>query len=264
MLILYKYYTEIKNRIMLLLFAWAFFFLICYCFKESLLFIFIDSNKYYKNINDTPYFIFTNVDEIFYVYLRLVIFVTNQVVGFMLIYHCSMFLILGLYSSEYAKLKLVITVFISTWFFSVILFKMFVVPFSWSFFLSFQKTNSFLQPASFFFEARIFDYFNYFTNFYYICLINCQFLTFLILFLNKISEKAGTIKKFRKLFYLIFVIFSTIATPPDIISQVVMSLNLIIIYELLLFIKCLIKLIRQPIKTDKNTNSKHQIPDCKW
>ena len=72
----YNYYLEIKNRIILLLFTWLSLLVICYHFKEPLLFTFIDSNKYY---NTVPYFIFTNVDEIFYVYLRLIFFVANQI-----------------------------------------------------------------------------------------------------------------------------------------------------------------------------------------
>lgn len=233
----YKYYLEIKNRILLLLFTWVCLLAVCYCFKEPLLFVFIDSNKYYNNLNDMPYFIFTNVDEIFYVYLHLTIFLANQITGLMLLYHSLMFLTLGLYYSEYVQLKLILKFFIITWVCSVVLLKKFVVPFSWSFFLSFQETGNHLKPASFFFEARILEYFNYFTNFYYICVINCQLLTLSILFLNSVSEKVGTIKTFRKLFYLIFIVFSTITTPPDVFSQIIMSFSLIVIYELLIFLK---------------------------
>ena len=230
----YHYYLEIKNRILLLLFAWVSLLMICYYFKEPLLFTFISSNKYHNNI---PYFIFTNVDEIFYVYFHLIFFIANQITFMIALYHGLVFLTLGLYHSEYKQLKSVMQVFVITWLFSIILLKKIIMPFSWSFFLSFQETNNHLQPASFFFEARILEYFNYFTNFYYICVANCQLLALSLLFLNNISEKVGTIKTFRKLFYLVFILFSTITTPPDIFSQIFMSFNLIIIYELLIFIK---------------------------
>ena len=232
----YNYYLEIRNRILLLLFAWASLLIICYHFKESLLFLLINSNKYYNN---TPHFIFTNVDEIFYVYLRLVFFITNQFTLILALYHGLMFLALGLYQTEYYRLKSIVKIFILAWLFSIILLKKVVIPFSWSFFLSFQETNNYLQPASFFFEARIFEYLDYFTNFYYICVANCQLLALSVLFLNNISEKAGTIKTFRKLFYLVFILFSTITTPPDIFSQIIMSSSLILIYELLIFLRCL-------------------------
>ena len=70
-------------------------------------------------------------------------------------------------------------------------------------------------------------------------MINCQLLALSVLFLNNISEKVGTIKTFRKLFYFLFIIFSTVTTPPDIISQIVMSVNLILVYELLIFLRYL-------------------------
>lgn len=234
MFLCYHYYLEIKNRILLLLFTWASLLIVCYYFKEPLLFTFIDSNKYYNNV---PYFIFTNVDEIFYVYLRLIFFIANQITFIITLYHGLIFLTLGLYYSEYIQLKSILKIFIITWLCSIILLKKIVVPFSWSFFLSFQETNNYLQPASFFFEARILEYFDYFINFYYICVANCQLLTLSILFLNNISEKIGTIKTFRKLFYLVFILFSTITTPPDIFSQIAMSSSLILTYELLIFLK---------------------------
>ena len=230
----YNYYLEIKNRILLLLFTWASLLIVCYHFKEPLLFTFVNSNKYHNNV---PYFIFTNVDEIFYVYLRLVFFIANQFTFIILLYHILIFLSLGLYDAEYSKLSSILKIFIITWLCSVILLKTIIIPFSWSFFLSFQNASGYLQPTSFFFEARILEYFEYFVNFYYICLANCQLLALSILFLNNISEKTGTIKTFRKLFYLVFILFSTITTPPDIFSQIIMSLSLILIYELLIFLK---------------------------
>nr|YP_010145983.1 SecY-independent transporter protein [Pseudo-nitzschia pungens]QQO80606.1 SecY-independent transporter protein [Pseudo-nitzschia pungens] len=228
----YKYYLEIKNRILLVLFTWLSLTLVCYQFKESLLFIFITSNKYCGNIS---YFIFTNVGEVFQVYLHLTFFIANQITLLMLFYHLLMFLTLSLYYSEYIQLKSILKIFFVTWFFSVTLLVKFVVPFSWSFFLSFQETNNYLQPTSFFFEARILEYFYYFTDFYYICIANCQLLGIAVLFLNTVSEKMRAIKTFRKLFYLIFILFSTITTPPDIFSQILVSSSLIVIYEFLIF-----------------------------
>lgn len=235
----YKYYLEIKNRIFLVLFTWVSLIIISYCYKESLLFLFISSNKYYNKLNTMPYFIFTDVGEIFYVYLHLIFFIANQITVLMLFYHSLMFLTLGLYKLEYIQLESAFKTFIITWICSVILLKEFVVPFSWSFFLSFQNTNDSLQPISFFFEARIIEYLNYFINLYYLCLINCQTFALLTLLLNNISKNIGTIKTFRKLFYFIFIIFSTLITPPDIASQIIMSVILIIIYELLIFFKYL-------------------------
>jgi sec-independent protein translocase protein TatC len=237
----YKYYLEIKNRTLLITFTWASLLSVCYFFKEPLLFVFINSNKYYIKESTETYFIFTDVSEIFYVYLSLVFFVANQVTIVMLIYHSLIFLAFGLYQSEYLQLKSVFKVFTCAWICSLILLKEFVVPFSWSFFLSFQEADGTLQPVSLFFEARISEYVAYFKNLYYICLINCQGFAILTFLLNNISHTIGAIKTFRKLFYFVFIVFSTLTTPPDIVSQIVMSCSLILTYELLIFVKCLIR-----------------------
>jgi Sec-independent protein secretion pathway component TatC len=235
----YKYYLEIKNRILLLFFTWVALLIVFYYFKQPLLFVFINSNRYYTELHTVPYFIFTDVGEVFYVYLSLIFFIANQITVLMIFYHSIMFLTLGLYKSEYTQLQYAFKVFIFAWLCSLILLKEFVVPFSWSFFLSFQETNNNLQPVSFFFEARISEYLTYFKNLYYVCLINCQTFAVLTFLLNSISDTIETIKTFRKLFYFIFILFSTLTTPPDVISQLLMNCTLIIIYEMLIFLKYL-------------------------
>jgi Sec-independent protein secretion pathway component TatC len=57
----------------------------------------------------------------------------------------------------------------------------------------------------------------------------------IILFLISINGDLRLIKKFRKIFYLIFVIFATIITPPDITTQLILSGSIISIYEILIF-----------------------------
>ena len=224
-----------KNRCFLLLISWSFALIICYLYKEIILFLLIDSSSYFQTLNNEPYFIFTDVSEIFYVYLQLTFFIANQIAIIMLIYHSLLFLSSGLYKVEYKKLQFAFKIFILSWLSSIFLLQKFVIPFSWNFFLSFQQTNT----IALFFEAKVIEYCNYFTSLYYICFINCQILVTITLVLNSFSHNLKKIRKFRKLFYLIFVIFSTLTTPPDIISQVLMSANLVIFYELLLFSKYL-------------------------
>lgn len=233
----YRYYIEIKNRFTLIVFAWILALAICYYYKEALLFVLINSNNSVLGAYEKPYFIFTNITEMFYVYIELSLFISNQIAILVLFYQTLMFLSLGLYTFEFLRLKSVFQIFIVSWLASTILLYKFVIPFSWNFFLSFQQSSNNIQPISIFFEAKIMEYFHYFTSLYYICLINCQFLAILIVFLTSLNEKLGKTKAFRKLFYLIFVVFSTIVTPPDVISQITISLFLILIYELLLFLK---------------------------
>lgn len=232
----YKYYLELKNRIFLLLFTWFSTLIICYLYKETLLFLLINSSNY-LNLLTKPYFIFTNVSEIFYVYIELIFFIANQISIVMLFYHILIFITLGLYEFELTKLIMAFKFFLFSWIFSLMLLYKVVMPYSWSFFLKFQQNENSFQCVSFFFEARIVEYLEYFISLYYLCFINCQLLAILTLILTNLSEKLDKLKTFRKLFYFVFVIFSTLTTPPDIISQIILSLILIFIYECLVFLK---------------------------
>ena len=136
-----KYYLEIKNRLFLLLFAWLFSVLACYINKEALLFILIDFTQHLNVFDTKPYFIFTNITEIFQVYLELTIFFSNQIVLTTIGYHIIMFLSLGLYKFEFLKLKVLYHVFLFSWLFSILLLCKFIMPFSWSFFLSFHAKS---------------------------------------------------------------------------------------------------------------------------
>jgi sec-independent protein translocase protein TatC len=232
-----KYYEEIKNRFILVLFAWLFCLSTCYYYKETILFILVNSNNSFLELDNKPYFIFTNVTEIFYVYFELLLFISNQIAIIILLYQVLMFLSLGLYQFEFVKLKLTFRIFIISWILSSILLFKLIVPFSWNFFLSFQENSTDTQSISLFFEAKLNEYLQYFINLYYVCLASCQFLAILVIALTNLSEKLKKTKTFRKLFYLIFVIFSTIITPPDVLSQVCISGILILIYEFLIFLK---------------------------
>ena len=192
-----------------------------------------------KVLNNTPYFIFTDISEIFYSYISLVFFIANQIVLVILIYHVLIFLTFGLYEPELLTFKLLFKTFLATWLLSSILFYKFLIPFSLKFFLTFQQNETIGQPISLFFEAKLFDFLSYFIKFYNICFFSCQFLTFILFFLNKIINKKKHIKFFRKIFYLIFLVFSTIVTPPDVFSQLIITFYLILIYEITIIFSCL-------------------------
>lgn len=230
MIFYYKYYVELKNRCLLISATWIFTFLACYLHKEMILFVLTSSSKYTEQ-----YFIFTDIGEIFYVYLQLTFFITNQITLILLFYHGMIFLASGLYRFEYEKLQFAFIVCIFSWVCSVLLLTNVLIPVSWKFFLSFQETDG----VAFYFEAKIIEYLNYFINLYYICFLNCQLLAVITLLLNNYTKRMNNVRQFRKLFYIIFVIFSTLTTPPDVISQILMSLSLVVFYEILLFLNIL-------------------------
>lgn len=241
-----KYYKEIKNRFILTFFAWIFCLSTSYYYKETILFTLVNSSSLFVGSNEKPYFIFTNVTEVFYVYVQLILFISNQITAIVLIYQVLMFLSLGFYQSELIQIRSLFQLFLLAWLGTLFLLFNFVVPLTWKFFLSFQENSTDSQFVSFFFEAKLNEYIQYFIDLYYVSLINCQFLILLLITLSSVNDKLRKTKTFRKFFYLIFVIFSTVVTPPDVFSQIFISGILIVIYE------CAI-LLRE-IKTSMVTN----------
>ena len=70
---IYKYYLEIKNRFLLLSLTWVSTILVSYFYKEILLFISIKPSICNNN-SIIFYFIFTDVKEVFSVYIKLIFF----------------------------------------------------------------------------------------------------------------------------------------------------------------------------------------------
>jgi sec-independent protein translocase protein TatC len=240
----YKYYLEIKNRLLLLTLSWISAILVSYCFKEVLLFIVTKHNIFSSHYTEeTFYFIFTDVTEVFSVYITLIFFLGNQILIFHILYHLLVFIALGLYKSEYNYLTFVFKISVCFFFLSVIVFNKVLFPFSWDFFLSFQNFKV-LTSLTLHFEAKLSEYLLFYIMFYHICIFYFQTFMLLILFFDYVKNELSIIKSFRKVFYYSFVIFSTLITPPDVFSQFILSTSIIISYEILMFCIIVKNLIR--------------------
>lgn len=221
-----KYLLEIQYKLILLLVTFFSTLLVCYIYKDVLLFLITQ-----MHLNDeTLYFIFTDVTELFSIYFKLVFFFSVQVTIWYLFFHLFSFLSTALYFKEFNFLSFLFSSGTFFWFFSSLLSSYILVPFGWNFFLSFQFQHGF------YFEARISEYFDFYNNVYFICLIYCQLITLLFLFLADIQQNYIYVKKYRKFYYYLFLLFSTFLTPPDLISQIFTTFLIILISEVVLFI----------------------------
>jgi len=227
-----KYFLEIKNRILLLFLTWLASLFICYLHKETLLFLITQPNKIITN--NGFYFIFTNVTEIFSVYIQLITFVGFQLLFFYLIYHLFSFLSLAMFKTEFYYFKTLLKFSVVSWICSIIFNNFVLVPITWNFFLSFQEIIS-TKFIKLHFESKLTEYLSFYILMYYLAVCYCQIFTILFFFLSYLNDKNKTTKRFRKLFYYVFVVFSTLISPPDVLSQVFVSSLFILIYELLVF-----------------------------
>jgi sec-independent protein translocase protein TatC len=254
---MYRYFLELKTRFILLFTTWLSIILVGYYYKEILLFLLLEPDLF--NIFDTNfpcYFIFTDVFEIFSVYIQLVLFISFQILILYFLYHFFVFLSPGLFFFEYYYLNYILKLITFIWFLSVFLSKYIFIPLTWNFFLSFQNLSS----VALHFEAKLNEYLIFYISFYYLCIFYCQIFTLLLFFLNFMNKNLLTIKKFRKVYYYFFVLFSTLVSPPDIVSQFLISFILVFLYEFFIFIFAwqfsVNFLVGQPIKTYKSSCSK--------
>ena len=239
-----SYYLEIKNRLLLLGLAWVSAILVSYVFKEVLLFIVIKQNVNFMNADETFYFIFTDVTEVFYVYMKLILFIGTQIFFFYSFYHLLTFIALGLYGSEYNYLVLTFKTSVVMFFFSIILFNKVLFPFSWEFFLSFQNF-AILKSLTLHFEAKLIEYLTFYITFYYISVLYFQIFVVLVLIFDYLKNELLIIKRFRKFLYYFFVIFSTLVTPPDVSSQLILSISIAVGYEILVFYSIFKRLLKK-------------------
>jgi sec-independent protein translocase protein TatC len=245
-----KYIIEFKNRLFFLLVLYLSTSISLYTYKEILLFLIVKPNLKQNCQYSLVYFIFTDVMEIFSVYIQLILFITFQFLVLFIIYHVYMYFIPAMFKKEYLYMKSVIRVIFCSWFFSVIISNYYIIPFSWDFFLSFQK---FITDKSFniHFEAKLSEYFYFYISFYNICFFYFQFSVVIFFCLQHVNKKLRNIKKFRKLYYFCFVLLATLLCP-DFLTQILLSTVLIFVYEILLvffLFEFHSKLVRQPIKT---------------
>jgi sec-independent protein translocase protein TatC len=229
-----KYLIEIKNRVLLLLLSYFSVFFTSYYYKDILLFTIIKPKNTFINKYNFFYFIFTDVTEIFYVYFKLIFFLSFQIIILMIFYHFFLFICPALYKNEFKNFKVI---FISVNFvslISIIIAYFVIIPFSWDFFLSFQdllKNKSFTIH----FEAKLVEYFNFYISLYYICGIYFQLFVLLFFILNYLNNNNfNNIKKFRKIFYFVFISFAAFLCP-EIFSQILISFLFVFLYEFFLF-----------------------------
>jgi sec-independent protein translocase protein TatC len=237
---MFKYLLEIKYRVFFILINLLITIFTSYLYKEVLLFLVLKPhNTNYNSPNFfLSYFIFTDITEIFSVYFKLIYFISLQVLLIYAVYHLFIFFSYAMFKKEYSFQKSFLVLCLLTWIFSLLLLKFILLPLSWNFFYSFQKfiSSNFITLH---FEPKLNEYLNFCLFLYYTCVFYCQFFSIMFFWLNYYNSDLISIKKTRKFYYFIFVIFSTIISPPDIFSQLIISLLLVFLYEIFVFFSSL-------------------------
>lgn len=252
-----KYFEEIKNRIFLILVVWLSTFIICYFYKEVLLFLIAHFlNK--KALDQLSFhFIFTNVTELFKVYLTLTEFLSIQVTYIYILLSIYLFFSPAFFRLEHTYLRSIARVVLLLWCISTVTLNTILVPITWDFFLSFRPIEHFAGSLDFHFEAKLSENIDFYIFLYYTSLVYLQGFALLVSLFGFVNNKICNIKKFRKIFYYFLVVFSTGISSQDIVSFLLVGTFVLSTCEFLLLVYVLKfkfnYLVRQPIKTYKNS-----------
>jgi sec-independent protein translocase protein TatC len=218
---------ELRKRLVVCAIAIGIGFVISYVFAKQLFSYLISPLT--KVLPDDSRLIFTNLPEMFIAYIKVALVAGIILAIPVIFYQLWMFLAPALYQKE--KRYIIPFVLFSSILFAVgALFGYLVVfPYGFKFFLSFATEDIQALPS-------VKQYFSF-----AIRLLLAFGLVFempiVVLFITKIGLiTPDSMKKFRKFAILCSFILAAILTPPDVATQLMMALPLIILYEISIFL----------------------------
>jgi sec-independent protein translocase protein TatC len=218
---------ELRRRLVICAIAIGVGFVVCYIFSKQLFsFLILPLTKV---LPDESRLIFTNLPEMFIAYIKVALIAGIILAIPIIFYELWMFLAPALYQRE-RRYLIPFVLFSSILFIVGSLFGYFVVfPYGFKFFMSFATEDIQALPS-------VKQYFSF-----AIRLLLAFGLVFempvVVFFMTKIGLiTPESMKRFRKFAILSSFILSAILTPPDVATQIMMALPIIILYELSIFI----------------------------
>lgn len=214
---------ELRKRLIVCFIAVGIGFVISYGFKEYLFQILV--NPLVKVMQPGDSLIFTGLPEAFFTYLKVAFLAGLMLAAPVIIYEFWIFVAPGLYDKE--KRLMLPIVFLSTFFFiGGALFGYFLVfPWGFKFFLGFATETIRPMPSMkeyLGFSAKLLLAFGLVFE-----------LPLVITFLARLGVvSVDFLKKNRKYALLLFFAGAAILTPPDVVTQIMMALPLMLLYEI--------------------------------
>ena len=217
---------ELRKRLIRCSVAVIIGFLISYGFKEKLFAILTRPLMEVMDAGDT--LIFTGIPEAFFTFLKVSLLSGILLAIPVIMFEFWMFVAPGLYKNE-RKIMLPIVIISSFFFVGGALFGYFIVfPYGFQFLLGFatETLRPFPSMKEYLsFSAKLLLAFGFVFE-----------LPIVITFLARIGlVTVDFLKKNRKYAILLFFVGSAILTPPDVVTQVMMSIPLMILYEISIF-----------------------------
>jgi len=214
---------ELRKRLITSFIAIGVGFVVSFGFKERLFNILVQ--PLIKVMKDGETLIYTGLPEAFFTYLKVSLLTGLIVASPILLYQFWMFVAPGLYQKE-RRLMVPIVILSSFFFIGGALFGYFVVfPWGFKFFMGFATETIRPLPSMkeyFGFSAKLLLAFGLVFE-----------LPLVLTFMAKLGiVSVDFLKKNRKYALLLFFAGAAILTPPDVITQILMALPLMVLYEI--------------------------------
>lgn len=220
--IMNEYLVEIRYRVYYIIISFIFNFFCIYVYKEKC--VLLLSNSIGVS------FIYTNITEAFFSYLWMCFYGSLYFTTPILIYHIWRFFLPGFFLYEKKIYRMLISIFLLLTSVSFIYTYQYLIPNAAYFFLSFQEKNLLvLYPKISEYIFLIFIFFFYVSLLFQLPLI--LFLTYKVFGINFIY-----FSRYRRFIYFLISIFSAVFSPPDLLSQILIAIPCIFLYEFTIFL----------------------------
>ncbi len=225
---------ELRRRLMLVAAIFGALVCLCYFFAEPIYQFLVRPLDASFEINHARRLIFTNLTEPFFTYIKLAFFMAFILSFPFLAYHLYRFTAPGLYEREQSAFRPFVYGAPVLFLLGAALAYYMIIPLAFRFFISFEVADI---PGSMpiELEQKVGEYLSLIMR-----LIIAFGLAFQLPLLVGLLYKAGmvkeeTLQKNRRYVFLGLLIFSAIITPPDVISQIGLTLPLYGLYEITLY-----------------------------
>lgn len=232
------HFYELKNRIIYLLVFYAIFFTISYIYAEDICTKLLEPLNLKKSSSSST-MIYTGLTEAFLSYIKLSSYSAFILLFPALTYNIYRYLSPGLHNFEkkIARILFFLSPFLFT--LGVIFVYCIVMPKAWDFFLGFEQKEKTMPIV---FTGRISEYINLCINLMTAFGLAFQMPIALVILCMLNILKVETLIKNRRYSIVIIFIIAGVITPPDVLSQLLLAIPMLLLYEISIILCKLVKI----------------------